>query len=61
MEVSGQIHDPAALIPEETALSIHCLEGWVGPRASLDTVEKSLAPVGKQAPAFEPVARFYSY
>jgi hypothetical protein len=45
MEVIGQIHDPAAF-PREKSLG-----GWMGARASLDTVKKiNLLPV----PAIEP-------
>jgi hypothetical protein len=40
MEVSGQLHAPAALLPGERSLSIRWIEGWVGPRAGLDDVEK---------------------
>jgi hypothetical protein len=35
--VSGQRHDPAALSPGERTLGTRCTEGWVGPRAGLDT------------------------
>jgi hypothetical protein len=31
MEVSGQLHDPAAL-PHERAPCTHWIGGWVGPR-----------------------------
>jgi hypothetical protein len=34
MEVSGQLHASAALSP------VLIVEGWVGPRVSLDAVEK---------------------
>jgi hypothetical protein len=37
MEVSGQLHAPAALPPRERAPGTYWIEGWVGPRASLDT------------------------
>jgi len=37
MEVSGQLHAPAALY-EGKAPRNHWIEGWVGPRAGLDTV-----------------------
>jgi hypothetical protein len=35
MEVSGQLHDSAAVTPGN-----HCVEGWVGLRAGLNAVEK---------------------
>jgi hypothetical protein len=35
MEVSGQLHVPAALPPVP-----HWIGGWVGPRVGLDAVEK---------------------
>jgi hypothetical protein len=35
MEVSGQLHSPAAL-----PTVIHWIGGWVGPRAGLNAVEK---------------------
>jgi hypothetical protein len=35
MEVSGQLHAPAAL-----PLRIHCIGGWVGPRGGLGAVSK---------------------
>jgi hypothetical protein len=40
MEVSGQLHAPAALPPGETAPGTQWIGGWVGPRAGLDDVEK---------------------
>jgi hypothetical protein len=36
MEVSGQLHDPAALPPMERAPGIHWIGGWVDPSTSLD-------------------------
>jgi hypothetical protein len=41
MEVSGQLHAPAALPPRETAPGTHYTGSWVGLRACLDDVEKS--------------------
>ena len=38
--VGGQLHVPAALPPEKR-LCIHCIGGWVGPRASPDGYGKS--------------------
>jgi hypothetical protein len=40
MEVIGQLHAPFALPPRK-ARGTHWIGGWVGPRASLDDVEKS--------------------
>jgi hypothetical protein len=39
MEMSGQLHAPAAL-PGVIALYIHYVGGWVVTTASLDVVEK---------------------
>jgi hypothetical protein len=44
MEVSGQIHAPAALPPEKGAPGTHRIGGWVGPRAVLDAVVKRKIP-----------------
>jgi hypothetical protein len=40
MEVSGQIHAPAALPPGERTPDTHWIGGWVDPRAGLDDVKK---------------------
>ena len=40
MRVSGQRHAPAALPLGKTA-GIHCIGGWVGPRAGMDGCGKS--------------------
>jgi hypothetical protein len=40
MEVSHQLHTPAALPPKETAISTHYIDGWVGPKDGLDIMEK---------------------
>jgi hypothetical protein len=40
MEVSDQLHPPAALPPEEIGPGTHWIGGWAGPRAGLDVVEK---------------------
>jgi hypothetical protein len=42
MEVSGQLHASAALPPPsgETVPGIHCIGGWLDPRAGLDLMEK---------------------
>jgi len=44
MEVSGQLHDPAALLPRERAPCTHWIGGWVGPRAVLDAMVKRKIP-----------------
>jgi hypothetical protein len=44
MEVSGQLHAPAALPPKERAPGTHWIGGWVGPRAVLDAVVKRKIP-----------------
>jgi hypothetical protein len=44
-----------------TAPSTHGVEGWVGPRAGLDTVAKrkdlNIAPTGNRTPVIRPVAQ----
>jgi hypothetical protein len=40
MNVSGQLHDPAALTTRERAPGTHLIGGWVGPTAVLDAVVK---------------------
>jgi hypothetical protein len=40
MEIDGQRHAPAALIPVKR-LRIRCTGGWVRPRVGLDVCEKS--------------------
>jgi len=35
VEVRGQLLAPAALAPRERVPLIHCIGGWVGPRAIL--------------------------
>jgi len=44
MEMSGQLHAPAALPAGERALGILWIGGWVGPRVGLGTVEKRKIP-----------------
>jgi hypothetical protein len=41
MMASSQHHVPAALPPQKT-LGIHSVEGWLGPRDSLDALEKNI-------------------
>jgi hypothetical protein len=43
MEVSDQLHAPAAL-PRERDPGTLCIGGWVGPRAVLDVVVKRKIP-----------------
>jgi hypothetical protein len=43
MEVSGQLHAPAAL-PRRKNPGTYWIGGWVGPRASLDAVAKRKIP-----------------
>jgi hypothetical protein len=40
LEVSGQLHAPAALPSRKEPPGIHWIGGWVGPRGGLDDVEK---------------------
>jgi hypothetical protein len=40
LEVSGQLHILAGFTPGERAPGTHWIGGWVGPRASLDDVER---------------------
>jgi hypothetical protein len=62
MEVSGQLHAPAALPPGEITHGTHSIGGEVGPRASLDDVEKrfwtlpqlELRPLGRPARSQSP-------
>jgi hypothetical protein len=44
MEVSGQLHAPAALPSEKEPLGTHCIGGRVGPRAVLEAVAKRKIP-----------------
>jgi hypothetical protein len=43
MDVSGQLHTPAALPPGKEP-DTHRIGGWVGPRAILDAVVKRKIP-----------------
>jgi len=40
MEVTYQLHELANLLPQKDS-GTHWREGWMGPRASLDTVAKT--------------------
>jgi hypothetical protein len=42
MGVSGQRHAPAALYSGERTPGIHCVGGWVGPKACLDTEARGI-------------------
>jgi hypothetical protein len=44
MEVSGELHAPAALTPGEEPPGTNWIGGWVGPRAVLDAVLKRKIP-----------------
>jgi hypothetical protein len=40
MEMTGQLHDPTALLPIKYSPVFSCAGGWVGFRASMKGVEK---------------------
>jgi hypothetical protein len=50
LEVSGQLHTLSFFITGEIAPDTHSTSGWVGPRASLDDVEKILDPTRTRTP-----------
>jgi hypothetical protein len=54
MDMSGQLHAPAAL-PQGKGSGTHWIGGWVGPRADLDAVVKRKIPSPCQ-----PVAKDYT-
>jgi hypothetical protein len=63
--LSGQRHAPAALYPGERTPGPHWTEGWVGPRAGLDTETrgKIRCPCrgsNLDRPVVQPVARHYT-
>jgi hypothetical protein len=58
MGVGGQRHALAALPPERDAT--HCKGGWVGPRASLDGLQKISPPSGIDPQTSQPVASHYT-
>jgi hypothetical protein len=65
MEVSGQLHAPAALPPRERAPGTHWIGGWVGPRAVPDVVVKRKIPSPRResnprTPIVQPVAECYT-
>jgi hypothetical protein len=63
VEVSGQLHAPAALPPEKTPRT-HWIGGWMDPRSSLDDLEKRkfLTPLGLNSDpsVVQPVASRYT-
>jgi hypothetical protein len=57
----GQLHDPAALPPRESASGTHWIGGWAGPRGVLDAVVNRKTPSphwesNSRTPIVEPVA-----
>jgi hypothetical protein len=44
MDVSGQVHAPAAIPRWRDPPRTHWIGGWMGPRAGLDTVAKRKIP-----------------
>jgi hypothetical protein len=62
MEVSGQLHTPAALPSRGRAPDTHWIGGWVGTRASLDTVTRKIPSLlaGLEPPIIQPVAQRYT-
>jgi hypothetical protein len=58
MVVSGQLHAPAALPAGKQPPGAHCIGGdWVGPRVSLDAVEKTVLPLPEIEPRLGRPAR----
>jgi hypothetical protein len=65
MEVSGQLHAPAALPPGKEPLVPIWIGGWVGPRAVPDAVVKRKIPSpcrepNPRTPIIQPVAQRYT-
>jgi len=60
MEVSGQLHAPAALLPGKEPPGTHWIGGWLGLRAGLDAVVKRKypSPYRDLTPIIHPVAHF---
>jgi hypothetical protein len=61
MEVSGQLHDTAALLPRKEPPIHTGKAGWVDPRAGLDAVVKRKIPtlfqeMNPRTPIIQPVA-----
>jgi len=59
MEVSGQLHAPAALLP-----GTHWIGCWVGPRAILGAVKRKIPSPHQESnprtPIVQPVAQRYT-
>ena len=53
MEVSGQIHDAAALLPRKEPFALNCTGGWFGRRVSPDVLVNS--EIGCSSPVAWPV------
>jgi len=53
MEVGGQLHDVAALLPRKEPLVLNCTGGWVGRSVSLDVLENS--EIGCPSPVAWPI------
>jgi hypothetical protein len=65
MEVSGQLHAPAALPPGKDPPGTRWIGGWVGPRAVLEAVVKRNIPSplrksNPRTPIVQPVAQRYT-
>jgi hypothetical protein len=65
MEVSGQLHTPAALPPRERVHGTHWIGGWVSPRAVLDAEVKRKIPSPRwelkpRTPIIQPVDERYT-
>jgi hypothetical protein len=65
MEVSGQLHAPAAFTPTGRAPGTHWIGDWVGPKAILDAVVKRKIPSPRReskprTPIVQPVAQRYT-
>jgi hypothetical protein len=60
--MNGQLHAPAAL-PTEKATGTHCIGSWVGPRPSLDIIErrKIFWPCRESNPGRAARSRRYTY
>jgi hypothetical protein len=59
MGVGGQLHAPAVLPPRNRP-GTNCIGGWIGPRAGLDSCEKSRPPPGFDPRTVQPVASRYT-
>jgi hypothetical protein len=59
MGVGGHLHAPAALPPGMRPGS-HCIGGWVGPRAGLDSCKKSRPLPGFDPRTVQPVVSHYT-